>query len=103
MICLGPANDCVGTVDGMIYRQGVEGEVVCFTGVADNGFTPDGHDYGLESVGGIILIGRTCPTLPCTENGCDILDAVGFRTSREFAAKSMTALQQASPASQSNK
>ena len=103
MICLGPANDCVGTINGMSYQQGVEGEVVCFTGVADDGITHDGHDYELQSVGGIILLGRTCPTLPCTENGCDILDAVGFRTSREFVAKSITALQQASPASQSNK
>ena len=33
----------------------------------------------------------------------DILDAVGFRTSRESIAKSITALQPASPASQSHK
>ena len=103
MICLGTANGCVGAINGMSCKQGVEGEVVCFTGVADDDITPDEHDYELQSVGGFILLGRTCPTFSCTENGCDIPSAIGFTTSREFVAKSITALQQASPASQSNK
>ena len=108
MICLGPANECVGTINGMSYQQGFEGEVVCFTGVANNAtghfdIRPDEHDFELQSVGSIILLGRTCPTLPRTDNGNEILDAVGFRINRESADRSITALQQASPASKSNK
>ena len=64
MICLGPASDCVGTTNGMSYQQGVEGEVVCFTWVADDGVTLDEHDYELQSVGGIILLGRSCSYSP---------------------------------------
>ena len=91
------------SVARMNYLQGVEGEIVCFTGVADGHITPDEHDYGLKPVGRFILLGRTSPTLPCTDNGCDIFEAVGFRTSRESTAKSVTALQPASLASQSHK
>ena len=69
MICLGAANDCIGAINGMSCQQGVEGEIVCFTGVADGHITPDEHDYELQSVGRLILLGRTCPALPCTENG----------------------------------
>ena len=74
MICLGPANDCLGRINGMHYQQGIEGEVVCFTGVGKDAnhhfdMRPHEHDYELQSVGCIILLGRTCPTLPCTDNG----------------------------------
>ena len=94
MTCLGTANDCLGRINGMHYRQGIEGEVVCFTGVGKDAnhhfdMRPHEHDYELQSVGSLILPGRTCPTLPCTDNGNDILEAVCFkitvnpRTSRQ--------------------
>ena len=54
----------VRTIDGMHYQQGIEGEIVFFTGVADGHMTPSEHDY--ES-GGLKLLGRTSPILPCTE------------------------------------
>ena len=88
MICLGAANDCLGRINGMSYQQGTEGEVVCFTGVgkdADNhfGMLSHEHDFELESVGSIILLGRTCPTLPCTDDGNEILENVRFRINDE--------------------
>ena len=79
MVCLGAANDCVGSINGMTYQQCNEGEVVCFTGVGNNPITNKEHGYCLESSGAVILLGRTCPNLPCTENGSDLLDSVGFR------------------------
>ena len=33
MVCLGAANDCVGSINGTTYHQCKEGEIVCFTGV----------------------------------------------------------------------
>ena len=102
MICLGFASDCVGVINGMSYQQGREGEVVCFTNVGRKSLTSGGHDYQLASVGGLILLGRTCIDLPCTENGSHILEAVGFRTSRETVVEATKTLQPASPASQSH-
>ena len=97
MICLGRANHCLGWINGMHYQQGVEGEVVCFTHHFD--MRPHEHDFELQSVGCLILLGRTCPTLPCTDNGNDILGAVSFKINRESSDESTTTLQQASPAS----
>ena len=92
IICLGAASDCVGIINGTAYQQCNEGEVVCFTGVGNNPITGDEHGYCLESVGGVILLGRTCPNLPCTENGSDLLDSVGFRNhSRIIDDKSQSA------------
>jgi len=51
IICLGAANDCVGSINGMTYQQCNEGEVVCFTGVGNHPITGDEHGYCLESVG----------------------------------------------------
>ena len=107
MICLGHASDCVGWINGVSYQQGVEGEVACFTGVANDAThhfdtRPDEHEFELQSVGSIVLLGGTCPTLPCTDDGNDILDAFSFKINRESSGKSTTTLQQASPASKSN-
>ena len=49
MICLGAANDCIGAINGMSCQQGVEGEIVCFTGVADGHITPDEHGWTTAS------------------------------------------------------
>ena len=105
MVCLGAAHDCMGSVNGMSYQQGIEGEVVCFTGVGKNAnhhFDMRSHeqDYELQPVGSIFLLGRTCPTLPCTDNGYEILEAVSFRISSESSGESTTTLQSASPASE---
>ena len=56
MICLGHANDCAGWINGMHYQQGVEGEVVCFTGVGNDvthhfDMRPHEHDFELQPVG----------------------------------------------------
>ena len=88
----------------MNYQQGIEGEVVCFTGVgkdANHHFDtrPHEHDYELQSIGCIILLGKTCPTPPCTENGNDTLEAVRFKINSESSDESKTTLQPASPAS----
>ena len=94
----------VGSMACTMYQQGVEGEVVCFTGVGKNvnhhfDMRLNEHDYELQSVGCIILLGRTCPTLPCTDNGNEILKAVSFKINRELSDESTTTLQKASPAS----
>ena len=88
LICLGAANDCLGRINGDSFQQGTEGEVVCFTGVgkdANNhfGMFSHEHDFELESAGDIILLGRTCPTLPCTDDGNEILENVRFRINDE--------------------
>ena len=103
MIFLGAASDCVGTINGICTISKALKVTLLVLLVWPTAITPDEHDYGLESAGGLILLGRTCPTLPCTENVCDILDAVGFRTSRESIARSMTVLQPASLAFRSPK
>ena len=104
MICLGTANDCLGRISGRHYQQGIEGEVVCFTGVgkdADHHFDMQSHEhyYELQSVGSIILLGRTCPALPCTDDGNDLLEAVRFKINSESSNMSTTTLQPAFPAS----
>ena len=104
MICLGRANDCLGRNNGMHYQQGIEGEVVCFTGEGTHAnhhfdMRPHEHDDELQSVGCNILLGRTCPTLPCTDNGNEILEAVNFKINSESSDESTTTLQKASPAS----
>ena len=69
MVCLGIAHDCTGRINGVSYQQGIEGEGVCFTGVGKNSnhhfdMRSHEHDYELQSVGSIILLGRACPILP---------------------------------------
>lgn len=102
MVCLGAASDCVGSINGMTYHQCNEGEVVCFTGVGNNPITGKEHGYCLESSGAVILLGRTCPNLPCTENGSDLLDSVGFRTIKNLRKRIDETSQSASPASRTS-
>ena len=105
LICLGAANDCLGRTNGMNYQQGIEGEVVCFTGVGKNAdhhfdMQPHEHDFELQSVGSIILLGRTCPTLPCTDDGNEILETVRFKINSESSSLSTTTMKPAFPASE---
>ena len=105
MVCLGAANDCLGRINGMNYQQGIEGEVVCFTGVgknADHHFDIQAHehDFELESVGSIILLGITCPTLPCTDDGNEILETVRFRINNESLNMSTATSKLAFPVSE---
>ena len=104
MIRLGTASDCIGRINGRSYQQGIEGEVVCFTGVGKDAnhhfdIRSHEHDYELQPVGSIILLGRKCPTLPCTDDGNDIIEAVRFKFNSESSNESTTTLQPAFPAS----
>ena len=104
MICLGTTSDCLGRINGRHYQQGIEGEVVCFTGVGKDAnhhfdMRSHEHDYERQPDGSIILLGRTCPTLICTDNGNDILEAVRFKINSESSEESTTTLQPAFPAS----
>ena len=44
---------------------------------------PHEHDSELISFGCIIWLGRTCPTLPCTDKGNETLEAASFKVNRE--------------------
>ena len=49
------------------------------------------------------LVGLALRTLPCTDDGNDILDAFSFKINRDLFGESTNTLQQASPASKGNK
>ena len=76
IISLGSATDCQGFINRMEYLQQLDKEILFFDCVDVS--NPKGS-YEVECSEGLILLGKTIPSLPYTMNGNLTLEELGFR------------------------
>ena len=81
IISLGAATDCQGFVNRMQYLQQLDKDILFFDCV-DVSSNLKGI-YEVECSEGLILLGRTIPSLPCTLHGNAVLEQLGFRIAGE--------------------
>ena len=75
LISLGGATDCQGLVNRMRYQQQLDKEIMYFDCVD---VSNEEGIYEVECSEGVILLGKTIPSLPYTNTGNLMLGEIGF-------------------------
>ena len=75
LIAMGHATDCQGFVNRMRYQRQLDKEIMYFDCVD---VSSEEGIYGVECSEGVILLGKTIPSLPYTSTGNLMLGELGF-------------------------
>ena len=92
---MGPDTDCQGFVNRMQYQQQLDKEFMFFDCVDVS--SSEGI-YEVECSEGLILLGKTVPSLPYTSTGNSMLGDLGFRYEGDHRFKFPTQVKPALPA-----
>ena len=99
IISMGPAMDCQGSVNRMQCQQQFDKEVMFFDCVD---VSSEEGIYEVECSEGLILLGKTIPSLPYTSTGNSMLGDLGFHDEGDQRFKFPTQVSPALPAKVDN-